>query len=173
MSPENFCTKHNACVEGAEWATRFATMAEVWNMCQRPDWMLWILDRLVIPAEKERRLFACWCAESTPGMAQLTDPRSIEAVRVARLFALGQATEAELSAAESEAWSAAESAESAESARSAWSAWSASRSAAESAAAESASRSAAESARSAWSAAESAQADALRALIPNPFKAAS
>jgi len=49
--------------------------------------------------DKTARLFACDCAEYALGLAKKPDPRSVEAVRVARLFALGEATGAELAAA--------------------------------------------------------------------------
>jgi hypothetical protein len=90
--------------------------------------------------DKDWRLYAVWCARQVQHL--LTDPRSIAAIDVAERHAEGTATDDELAAARSAAWSAAESA-----------AWSAAESAAESAAV-SAARSAAESA--ARSAAESA-----------------
>ena len=96
--------------------------------------------------ERTARLFACDCAERALTLLDKPDARSTEAVRVARLFAVGEATKEQLSAAERAARSAAESA--AESA-----AWGAARSAAWSAA-ESAAESAAWSA--AWGAARSA-----------------
>ena len=49
--------------------------------------------------EKTARLFACDCAEYALGFIKEPDPRSIEAIRVARLFAIGEATGAELAAA--------------------------------------------------------------------------
>jgi len=45
------------------------------------------------------RLFACDCAEYALGFVKNPDPRSVDAVRVARLFALGEATGDELDAA--------------------------------------------------------------------------
>lgn len=113
-----FCDDHHARQEGRDFALKYATMADVWNNCTRPDWLLWILDRLKMPLEKDRRLFACWCAVCTP-MANgqttrslLTDPRSLEAIRVATLYAMGLATDNQRSAADSAAWSAAWSAQS-------------------------------------------------------------
>jgi hypothetical protein len=49
--------------------------------------------------DKTARLFACDCAEYALGLVKKPDPRSVEAVRVARLFALGEATGDELAAA--------------------------------------------------------------------------
>ena len=111
-SPAEFCDLHHACGDGREFAIKFATMADVWDNCKRPDWLLWILDRLNMPLDRDRRLFACWCAVCTPmadgrmTRALLTDPRSVEAVRVATRFALGLATEEQMAAARAAAWDA-------------------------------------------------------------------
>ena len=53
------------------------------------------------------RLFACDCAEYALGFVKNPDPRSVEAVRVVRLFAIGEATNEELAAARDAAWAAA------------------------------------------------------------------
>ena len=112
-SPAAFLSLHHACQDGHDFAMQHPTMADVWDHCQRPDWLLWILDRLEMPLDKDRRLFACWCAVCTP-MANgqttrslLTDPRSLEAVRVATHHALGLATDEQLAAARDAAWAAA------------------------------------------------------------------
>ena len=150
MTIEQFCDTHNACGEGREWAlSNCSTMAEAWDKCENPSWLIWIATRSGVFDDRTLRLFACWCARQVWHL--LTDERSRNAVVVAERYADGKATSEELSAAESAAESAA---------------WSAAESAAESAA-RSAARSAAESA--AWSAAESAQAEYLRKL-GNPFE---
>ncbi len=136
------------------------------------DDTLWCF-RAVDGFDKEKRLFAVWCARQVQHL--LTDPRSLVALDVAERFALGAATLAELaaarSAAEDAAWDAARSA--AEDA-----AWDAARSAARSAAwdaawaaAWAAARGAAESAArdaawdAAWAAARSAAEDAQEAQL--------
>ena len=73
-------------------------------------------------SDAANRLFACWCAEQSFKLQANVDQRSLAAVGVARRFALGAATDEELSA----AWSAADSA----SESAAWSARSAADSAA-------------------------------------------
>ena len=102
MTPKQFCANYNACSDGAEFAAKYETMAEVWDACPRSDWLLWILDKLLIRDEKKLRLFACWCIRNTK-LADgrtvwdlLTDERSRRAVEVAELFANGKATDAEL-----------------------------------------------------------------------------
>jgi hypothetical protein len=42
--------------------------------------------------DRQRRLFACDCADSALALVQNLDQRSVEAVRVSRLFASGKAT---------------------------------------------------------------------------------
>ena len=60
-----------------------------------------------VDASRELRLFACDCAERAMTRANWKDERSWNAIRVARLYAEGNATEQELkSAAWSAAWSA-------------------------------------------------------------------
>ena len=176
MTPVEFCEATEACKDGAIFAEKYESMAEVWNKCPRADWLLWILNAIKAPTnEKAYRLFAVWCARNTPLIGGrktgdlLTDPRSITALEVAERFANGKATDEELK----DAWWAAESV-----ARSA--AWSAAESAAEAAraapeAAESAADLAARSAArlAAWAgamgAAQKAQAHQFRRLIKNPF----
>ena len=193
LTPKDFCKAAGACSSGRDFAITQPTMADVWDNCQRVDWLCWILEKLDAPnEEKKAREFMCWCARNTPladGRTTwwlLTDERSRAAVNVALRFARDEANQTELSAAESAAWSAAESAaesaawSAAESA--AWSAaesaaWSTARSAARSAAwsaAKLAARSAAKPAAksAAWSAAESAQAREFKRVFANPFKEA-
>jgi len=64
----------------------------------------WVLCHLLSP--EDQRLLAAAVAERALMAAGVTDSRSWEAIRVARLFAMGEATEAELDA----AWAAADAA---------------------------------------------------------------
>jgi len=198
LSPAEFCNQTNACLVGAEFAGKFATMRDVWDASQRVDWLVWMIKAIDAPQdEKTCRLFMVWCARHTPladgrtTVVLLSDPHSLAALDVAERFANGNATREDLLDVRSAAWSAAESAAWSIAESAAWSAarsaaWSAARSAAWSAA-ESAAWSAAESAvRSAawsaawsaagsvaWSAAESAacsaQATQFRKMVANPF----
>ena len=68
------------------------------------DDTLWCF-RAVDGFDKEKRLFAVWCARQVQHL--LTDPRSLVALDVAERFALGAATRTELDAAEDAAWDAA------------------------------------------------------------------
>ena len=60
--------------------------------------------------DRAARLFACDCAEKALELIEKPDQRSIEAVRVARLYAIGEATDDELAAARDAAWYAARAA---------------------------------------------------------------
>ena len=40
LTPADFCRATNACADGAAFASQHATMAEVWDKCPRPDWLL-------------------------------------------------------------------------------------------------------------------------------------
>jgi len=144
------------------------------NLVNSPEDIFWLICRSEFMNDRDLRLFAVWCARSAYSLCTEEypiDPLSIAAVDCAERFANGLATESELSAAWSAAWSAELSA-----------AWSAARSAAESAArsaacsaAESAARSAAESAAesAAWSAAKSAARSAAESAACSAAESAA
>ena len=69
-----------------------------------------LLRRLDTWTERTARLFACACAERALTRIAEPDPRSVEAVRVARLYADGGASQKELAAAGVAAWDAARAA---------------------------------------------------------------
>ena len=69
-----------------------------------PGDRLWVVLRSEIIDDKTMRLFAVWCARSVQHL--MSDPRSVAAIDVAEKFANGNATEAELVAARTEAWAA-------------------------------------------------------------------
>ena len=64
--------------------------------------VLWMAD-----SDKALRLFACDCAEEACRVANHTDERSLNAIRVSRLYAEGKATKGKLAAARDAAWAAA------------------------------------------------------------------
>lgn len=95
---EGYCDK--------EWR---GTILDVINFRRVP-----VVDRIWCAiqclSDKQRRLFAAWCARRALSLIDNPDPRSIKAVDVAERFANGEATTAELLAARAAAWSAAGSA---------------------------------------------------------------
>jgi hypothetical protein len=138
------------------------------------DDRLWVVLRPELLPGRVARLWACWCARSTPlpdGRTTwdlLGDPRSRAAIEAAERFARGEATAEELAAAWFAAWAAARAA--------AWdAAWFAARAAARAAACDAAWDAAWDAARdaaraaawdaawaAAWAAARAAQVGALR-----------
>ena len=130
------------------------------------DDALWCL-RAVPNCDREARLFAVWCARQVQHL--MTDPRSIVALDVAERHANGDATDAELAAAEAAAWAAARAA--------AGDAWAAARAvraaagaaawAAAGAAAGAAAWAAGAAARAAGAAAEAAQRDRFIKIFCN------
>jgi hypothetical protein len=123
-----------ACYEDAKIASLLPegglTPLEVASLAIPAEDRLRVLLREDIIPARELRLLACGWAESACRKSGWADARSLEAIAVARRFAVGEASEAELAAARSAARSAA---------RWAWStsksAWSARGAAAEAAAA--------------------------------------
>ena len=130
------------------------------------DDALWCL-RAVPNCDREARLYAVWCARQVQRL--MTDPRSIVALDVAERHANGDATDAELAAAEAAAWAAARAA--------AGDAWAAARAvraaagaaawAAAGAAAGAAAWAAGAAARAAGAAAEAAQRDRFIKIFCN------
>ncbi len=183
-TPAEFCAATDACPEGRKFALGYATMAEVWDNCPKPGWLLWITDRLDrMPDDRTLRLFAVWCARQTPigdGRVTgdlLTDPRSLAALDVAEKYANGQATDGELTTAGDAARVAAARVAAACAAYAA--AFSAARAHTFAAAAACAAYAAAAARVSAAyaaayaayaAAADAAQADQFRRMVPNPFR---
>ncbi len=58
-----FCMEHGACSQGKKWAEQFTTLADVWDKCERGDWMLWMLRRREGVEHKLLVTLAVTCAE--------------------------------------------------------------------------------------------------------------
>jgi hypothetical protein len=92
----------DACHDGASWAKSKKTLREVWETCERSDWMIWALRKIGFKDDRKYRLYACACVRGTP-LADgrtlwdlLVDQRSRNAVEVAERYADGKASEEEL-----------------------------------------------------------------------------
>ena len=116
MTTDEFCTKHNACTDGREWALSVSNnMAVVWDAMieqRKIEWLCWTAGRDGVLTEKQLRLLACQFVRETP-LADgrkvwdlLTDERSRNAVIIAERFANGEATSDELAATWAAAWNA-------------------------------------------------------------------
>ena len=112
MSVDSFLSVHDgACYAGKAFARQYKNMSDVWENCKNPRWLLWIVSNHRVPLDdRAARLFACWCAEQVVHLDP--DPRVKNAIRVARRFANGRATQRELEAAsEAASWAASEAAQ--------------------------------------------------------------
>lgn len=147
-----------ACDDAVEWASNYTSLADAWDACHRPDWMLWLHDNgLITLSDRDLRLFGCDCVRYTPlGDGRvvwdlLTDERSRNAVEVAERFANGDATSKDLARGSA-------SARASVRASVRVSAWAMARASARESAWE-----------SAWESASAFQADLLRKRVANPF----
>jgi uncharacterized MAPEG superfamily protein len=75
--------------------------------CPAKDRIWMVTRRKLFFTDRQLRLFACDCAERALSRAENPDPRSVEAIKVARRYANGKATRKELIAAYKAACSAA------------------------------------------------------------------
>jgi len=157
----NTLKKLGACADARAWAATQPTRKAAWENCKRSEWMLWAIARSTISPDDQRlRLMACDFAEAVLHLIPAGETRPAEAVRIARLFALGEATREELATAWAAAWAAAGAAGDA-AGDAAWAAWAAGT-------AWDAARDAAWAAGTAGDAARAAQASIIRKYYPNP-----
>lgn len=114
----DFLRDLGATCNGVTFAAQFPMLHEAWRVCNRADWMLWLLDRLLMDiSPAEYRLLACDFAED---VLQFISVEHIETqdvcegvIEIARRHAFGDADDNELTAARDAAWAAA------------WAAWAA------------------------------------------------
>ena len=102
--------KLNACQDAKLWAAG-KTLSQAWQECQRADWMLWLLGRSQID-KKTIATIAVEFAEQCSVNAK-EYPAVAECITTVKKYLSGQATQEELAAAESSAWSSVLAAESA------------------------------------------------------------
>ena len=84
-----------ACEEACDWA-KGKSLAEVWEQCERGDWLLWLCGRMADkpgwPTRNEVILAACDCAETALKYVKPGEDRPRLAIECARRFAAGLAT---------------------------------------------------------------------------------
>jgi hypothetical protein len=99
----------NACREAIEWAND-RSFRKCWQVCNRPDWMLWLIDKLGI-CETEQHELACDFAERVLKYVPKGEDRPREAIETKRRWLRGEASDQELAtaraAAVGDAWAAA------------------------------------------------------------------
>lgn len=53
-----------ACDDAVEWCQiHGGTLAELWNDCERGDWMWWLLTKTDVPRKEQSVKFTRWCAK--------------------------------------------------------------------------------------------------------------
>lgn len=93
-------------IEFHNFLSEHSSIAEAWNYCQNPKWMLAMLDLYnnytqTPEGQIKLRQFACWCAkENRFYHSEYVDGRIIIAVEVAERFTTGLATSKKLKDAE-------------------------------------------------------------------------
>ena len=90
--------KLDACKEAREWAAD-KSLAEIWQTCERGDWLLWLLGRMTDaggwPTHQKVVLASCSCAETVLTLWEHehpTDWRPRQALAAARAWAGGKAS---------------------------------------------------------------------------------
>jgi hypothetical protein len=85
-----------ACKEALAWS-KGKTLSAAWQECTRPDWMLWLCARMIDqrgwPGPTAVVLAACACAETALRFVPWGERRPAEAIRIARAWTRGQATQ--------------------------------------------------------------------------------
>jgi hypothetical protein len=84
-----------ACEDAREWA-KGKSFADVWNTCERSDWLLWLLakmkDKPGWATHKQIVSAACDCAELSLKYVEVGEERPRVAIETARKWVRGEAT---------------------------------------------------------------------------------
>ena len=112
MTRHDLCTllgDVNACTEAQEWVDSLTceTAEEVWNLCERGDWLLWIAGKL--PGVTRQRLVfaACQCARLALPFVDKNDLRPLKCIETTEAWTRDEATIEELESARGAAYAAA------------------------------------------------------------------
>ena len=82
----------HACKEATEWVTaQTGDAQQIWNLCQRPDWMLWFAGRQSID-RKILVLIAAACARTSLKFVPPGEDRPRLAIETAEAWARGEIT---------------------------------------------------------------------------------
>jgi hypothetical protein len=90
-----------ACPEAIKWVkeSKTETFIELWNECDRADWMLWLLATMIKekewPSRKTVVLCACDCAETSLQFIPENENRPKIAIQTAREWTEGKTTKIE------------------------------------------------------------------------------
>jgi hypothetical protein len=83
-----------ACSEAIEWAKSQASPAELWQICHRGDWMLWLCGKMAGEPGSDARgtlvLAACECARLALPHVPADEKRPLRAIETAERWARGK-----------------------------------------------------------------------------------
>jgi hypothetical protein len=69
-----FLDEHGASQPLRTFALRYSSLSDVWQKCERADWMLWMLNAIEVRPGMKLREFASFCAHQCDAL--ITDDRS-------------------------------------------------------------------------------------------------
>ena len=82
-----------ACGNALKWCNGYESLAEAWAVCQRGDWMLWLLGKLSGKPESDSHkklvLIACKCARLSLPYVKEGELRPLRAIEVTEAWARG------------------------------------------------------------------------------------
>jgi len=82
------------CQEALNWAEAYSSLTAAWASCERGDWMLWLLGKLVGPPESDSRrrltLAACACARLALPHISKGETRPLQSIETAEKWARGE-----------------------------------------------------------------------------------
>ena len=103
--------KLDACKEAVKWSKQYATLQEAWNVCDQPDWMLYLLNRTQPASTETHHAYVrIACAEARLALLYTNDHRVFTCIETVEKWERGERTKDEVneaeSAAEAAAWDA-------------------------------------------------------------------
>ena len=89
-----FAEKHRSCAKARTWMANWTTLAEAWDNCYIPDWLIGARINEGFDDTATLRVWACWCVRQVAHL--MTAPESRQALDMAEQFVEGKATAEEL-----------------------------------------------------------------------------
>ena len=83
-----------ACSDALKWADNYSSLKEAWAVCERGDWMLWLVGKLSGKPSSEKRkklvLVSCQCARLALPYVKKGEDRPLKAIETAEAWARGE-----------------------------------------------------------------------------------
>ena len=89
-----FLEQHRACSKARPFAARYSSLAEAWDNCHVPDWLIWCRKQAGFEDVQALCVWACWCVRQAVDF--MTAPESRQALEIAERFVEDKATSEEL-----------------------------------------------------------------------------